>query len=288
MGQINLLSIDVEDWFHILDVPSTPGFDRWDALPSRIEKNFMTLLDRVDATPARATCFCLAWVAQRFPKLLKEADARGHEIASHGCAHELIYRQTKEVFIRDVQDAKRILEDVVGKPVLGYRAPGFSVTERTPWFFDALVEAGYRYDSSVFPAPRGHGGLVSGRREPYTLDTSFGSLHEFPISTAELFGKRFCFSGGGYFRLLPYRFISYQVRKLNRQNLPVIVYLHPREIDPDQPRMPMGRYRRFKSYVNLHTTEPKLQRLLSDFPFTTFRDYIRSIESASPLPSGES
>ena len=274
----NLLSIDVEDWFHILDVPSTPGYDQWDRLPSRLENNFIRLLDIVEAGAAQATCFCLAWTARRFPHLLREADRRGHEIASHGCAHELVYRQSREAFSRDIREAKQILEDAIGKPIWGYRAPGFSVTEQTPWFFETLCEAGYRYDSSVFPTPRGHGGLLSGWEEPHRLQTPVGELREFPITTTTWFGKRFCFSGGGYFRLFPYGLIARETRKLNRKGVPVVVYIHPREIDPEQPRMAMSFYRRFKSYVNLHTTESKLRRLLRDFSFTSFQTYIETTE----------
>src|SRR5271156_1369877 len=167
-----IFSIDVEDWFHILDLPSTPPLSEWNRLPSHVEKNFLRLLDIVDERNVRVTCFFLGWVAERFPHLVREAKARGHEIASHGYSHGLIYQMTPKKFLDDASKAKRILEDVSGSPVLGYRSSGFSVTKETPWFFEKLMEAGYRYDSSVFPAPRGHGGMATSQYAPYRVSAA--------------------------------------------------------------------------------------------------------------------
>jgi polysaccharide deacetylase family protein (PEP-CTERM system associated) len=163
----SIFSVDVEDWFHILDVPSTPPPDAWDALPSRVEANFQRLLDLFDLTGTRTTCFFLGWVGARFPALPREAARRGHEVASHGHAHQLVHSQTRAEFLADVTRARKTLEDAIGQPVDGYRSPGFSLNERTTWFFEALLEAGYRYDSSVFPAAHGHGGLRTARKEPH-------------------------------------------------------------------------------------------------------------------------
>lgn len=270
----NVFSVDVEDWFHLLDLPSTPPLSAWNSLPSLVEKNFMRLLDLFAEREVHVTCFFLGWVAGRFPHLVREAASRGHEIASHGYSHQLVYRMTPQEFLKDAADSKKILDDLVGKPVLGYRSSGFSVTKDTPWFFEMLAEAGYRYDSSVFPAPRGHGGLRTDRLAPYRVSETDHALIEFPISVENVLGKRLCFFGGGYLRLFPYAVIRRMARKVMAQGRPVIFYVHPREIDPGHPRLAMGTIRRFKSYVNLRSTEEKIQRIMADFELTTFENLI--------------
>ncbi len=186
--QTSIFSVDVEDWFHILDVPGAPALPEWSGLPSRVERNFSKLLDIFSEQNVQVTCFVLGWVGERFPHLVKEAAARGHEIASHGYGHRLVYEQKRDDFYDDVRHARLLLEDIAGVPVTGYRAPGFSTTEQTPWFFDVLAEAGYQYDSSVFPAARGHGGMRDGRRDPHRVGKGDGIL-EMPISVADLMGK---------------------------------------------------------------------------------------------------
>ena len=270
--QTSIFSVDVEDWFHILDVPSAPVLSEWAGLPSLVEKNFRTLLDVFSDCNVQVTCFFLGWVGERFPHLVKEAVARGHEIASHGYGHQLVFTQTRDQFHDDVRRARLLLEDVSGTPVVGYRAPGFSTTEDTPWFFEALVSAGYQYDSSVFPAVRGHGGIRDGRREPHRMDEV--GLVEFPISVGDMMGKRVCFFGGGYLRLFPYWLIRKKAHEVLSEGRPVVFYIHPREIDPDHPRLPMSRKRTFKSYVNLATTEWKVRQVLKDFPVSTFQNVI--------------
>ena len=178
-----IFSVDVEDWFHILDVPSAPPLTEWSRLPSHVEKNFSCLLDLFSEHKVQVTCFVLGWVGEKFPHLVKEAVARGHEIASHGYAHRLVYEQSRDEFLEDVRRARLLLEDVAGTAVVGYRAPGFSTTTETPWFFDALAEAGYEYDSSIFPAPRGHGGIPEGRRDPYRVNGT--GILEVPITVAD-------------------------------------------------------------------------------------------------------
>jgi polysaccharide deacetylase family protein (PEP-CTERM system associated) len=269
-----IFSVDVEDWFHILDLPSTPPISDWDQLPSRVEQNFLKLLDIFSEKNASVTCFFLGWVAQKFPHLVREAAKRGHEIASHGYAHRLVYQLTQQEFLDDATKSKKILEDAAGRTVLGYRSAGFSVTEDTPWFFEMLMEAGYRYDSSVFPAPRGHGGLEGAQFTPFLHRSGSHTLVEFPITIKGVFGKPICFYGGGYLRLFPYALIRRMTRVVLAEGRPVIFYVHPREIDPHHPRLAMGLARRFKSYVNLRTTEPKIRRLLSEFEFTTFEKFI--------------
>lgn len=269
----SILSVDVEDWFHVLDVPGAPALDTWAALPSRVEANFHKLLDLFAASGARGTCFFLGWVAERFPHLVKAAAEHGHEIASHGYAHRLAFELTREQFVEDARRARLILEDIAGAPVEGYRSAGFSVNESTPWFFEGLLEAGYRYDSSVFPAAREHGGMASAARAPHRMAVNGGTLVEFPITVADLLGRALCFFGGGYLRIFPLPLITAMADKVLREGRPVVFYIHPREIDPTHPRMAMGLRRRFKSYVNLRTTEPKLRALLARFPVTSFRDF---------------
>jgi polysaccharide deacetylase family protein (PEP-CTERM system associated) len=186
----------------------------------------------------------------------------------------LVYTQTPDQFRDDIARAKASLEDIIGAPVIGYRAPGFSITDGTPWALDVVAQAGYLYDASVFPASRGHGGISQYRMEPHEVVTESGSLMEFPASVASLPIGRLCFFGGGYLRLFPYSVIQRMARGVNREGRPVIYYVHPREIDPDHPRLEMGSVRRFKSYVNLNSTLGKISRLLAEQELVSFRDWL--------------
>lgn len=279
-----IFSIDVEDWFHILDLTTTPEMSRWDLLPARVERNFLKLLTILEEAKAKATCFFLGWIAEKHPHLVREAVRQGHEIASHGYGHRLVYEMSPEEFFEDAVRSKRIIEEIGGQPVSGYRAAGFSVTKDTPWFFDRLIQAGYRYDSSVFPAPREHGGLPNGQFGPYRVDQS-GDFVEFPASVESVVGKPLCFFGGGYLRLFPYPVIKSMTRRVLDQGRPVIFYVHPREIDVESPRLVMGFKRRFKSYVNVSTTEPKIRKILSDFEMATFREFLGGMRNEQPPES---
>lgn len=270
----NVLSVDVEDWFHILEVDSTPDIEGWIRMESRVEKNFYEMLDAFDNVGVKVTCFFLGWIAEKLPKLAKEADERGHEIACHGYSHQLIYTQTRKEFAEDIRKAKKLLEDITGKHVLGYRAPGFSIIESTKWAFDELCNAGYLYDSSIFPATRGHGGIANAKIHPHKVCTENGEIIEFPITVITLIGKKVCFFGGGYLRFFPYFIIRHFSKAVNKEGRPVIYYIHPREIDLEHPRLPMGIYRHFKSYVNLHTTFSKVKRLINEEEVVPFRDLI--------------
>jgi polysaccharide deacetylase family protein (PEP-CTERM system associated) len=246
---------------------------QWDSLPSRVERNFQKLLDILDEHNSQATCFFLGWVAERFPHLVREAVARGHEIASHGYSHVLVCHESADSFSDDVVRSRSVLQDISGQPVLGYRAPGFSVTTDTPWFFEKLMDAGYRYDSSVFPGTHGHGGLSDAPSAPYEVEAGSGFV-EFPVSVEHVAGRAVCFFGGGYLRLFPYSTIRHMAHRVLAKGRPVVFYIHPREIDSSAPRLPMSFTRRFRSYVNLGSTEPKLRNLLSDFPVTSFREFM--------------
>jgi len=273
-----VFSVDVEDWFHILDIPQAPAMHQWGNLASRVENNFRRLLETLEQKQVKATCFFLGWIAERYPRLVKEADTAGHEIASHGYSHRLAYEMTEREFCQDVTQAKELLEDITGKPVAGFRSAGFSATNTTPWFFDILAQAGYRYDSSLFPAPRGHGGMRTGKFAPYQAGDGPDGIIEFPITVAKILGWPICFFGGGYLRLFPYRIIKTMASKVLQNGRPVIFYVHPREVDPHHPRLPMSPIRRFKSYVNLETTIGKIDKLLGDFEWATFVEYIAADE----------
>lgn len=270
----SIFTIDIEDWFHILDLDSAPELRQWDRLPSRVEGNFRRLLDIFDEMGVRVTCFFLGWVAERFPNLVKDAAGRGHETASHGYSHALVYRMSEVEFLEDAIKSRKIIEDITGEPVHGYRAAGFSATEDTPWFFEKLIEAGYSYDSSVFPASRGHGGMDIDHYAPHLVKCDGGEIVEIPLSVTEVLGRPHCFFGGGYLRLYPYFLIRKMALKVLDEHRPVVFYVHPREVDPDQPRLSMGLKRKFKTYVNLKTTEDKIRKILRDFDVTTCASYI--------------
>jgi polysaccharide deacetylase family protein (PEP-CTERM system associated) len=265
----DIFTVDVEDWFHILEVTGTPDLAGWDSLPSRVERNFRVLLDLFAEVDVKATCFALGWVAKRFPGLLREAAERGHDIASHGFGHQIVRSLSQAQFREDICTAKATIEDATGRPVRGYRAPGFSITRDTPWAFDEIIQAGYIFDSSVFSAPHGHGGMPGAPRHPYVVRSATGSLIEFPVSIADTpFGPQ-CFFGGGYLRLVPLWLIQAMAKRVRNDGRGVIWYIHPREIDPDHPRLKMSLKRRFRSYVNLRGTAGKLKAILRTGNFVT-------------------
>lgn len=270
----SIFSIDVEDWFNLSGTGKEPPPSEWGALESRLERNLQGLLELLSEAHATATLFFLGYFAKRFPHLVREAVAHGHEIASHGCEHRLAYELTPEAFKDDAEQARELLEQIAGVAVRGYRAPAFSVTEQTPWFFGKLLEAGYVYDSSVFPAPHQTGGLRTIALGPHLVASEQGKLVEFPITAVRVLGRPMCFFGGGYLRLFPYRLIRAMGRRALDEDRPIIFYVHPREIDPDQPRLPLSAKRRFTSYVNLRSTRPKLKRILKDFPVVSFDKYL--------------
>lgn len=270
----SIFSIDVEDWFNLSGTGREPPPSQWDHLESRLEKNFRGLLELLAQSGSTATCFFLGYFAKRFPHLVREAAAAGHEIASHSYFHRLAYEMSPAEFHEDALASRQLLEDISGRPVRGYRAPAFSVTERTPWFFDKVAEAGYSYDSSVFPAHHQTGGLAGGSFEPYAVQTSAGAITEFPITVVPVLGTRLCFFGGGYLRLFPYAVIRTMARHTLDQGRPIVFYIHPREIDPAQPRLPLSLRRRFSCYVNLRSTRAKLEAILREFRVTSFDQYI--------------
>jgi polysaccharide deacetylase family protein (PEP-CTERM system associated) len=280
---INALSIDVEDWFQVSDFEAQVRFAEWDQYEARVVQNTRRLLTLLAAHNVQATFFILTWNAERFPELVQEIDAAGHEIATHGYAHRLIYTQTPQEFREDLQRSLTILEGLTGKKVLGYRAPSFSITKDSLWALDILLELGLQYDSSIFPLRDTLYGIADSHRFPYVIrHNGSRSLVEFPMSTVRLLRSNLPLAGGAYFRVLPYRFFRWGMKRLNRERRPAILYLHPWEIDPDQPRISSRGKRGYSShYLNLHTTEQKLARLLRDFSFAPVREVLAPTLSAS-------
>ena len=269
---VNAMSIDVEDYFHVSVFDGIVPRAAWADMESRVVRNTERLLDIFDEYETRSTFFVLGWVGERFPDLVKLIASRGHEVASHGYAHRLVYDQTRAAFRDDVRRAKQLLEDACGRPVVGYRAPSYSITPRSLWALDVLIEEGYQYDSSIFPIRHDRYGIpVSGRR-PYRIDRTGGSLIEVPGSTTQLGTLNLPVAGGGYFRILPYWWTRWGIARVNEQEQrPAIFYLHPWEIDPEQPRLKAGRLSRFRHYRNLRETEQRLRQLLQDFRFDTMQ-----------------
>ncbi len=275
----NVLTIDVEDYFQVASLAERIRPEDWDGIAPRVEDNVRRLLDLFDRHQVKATHFVLGWIAERFPQLIREIDARGHEIASHGYSHQLIYSQTPEVFARETRDSKALLEDITGKPVEGYRAASYSITRKSLWALDILAEAGFIYDSSIFPVVHDRYGIKGSPERPHRLRTPQGhSLVEFPLSTYRLLGQTLPVAGGGYFRLYPYALSRHFYRALNRARTPFVFYLHPWEIDPAQPRVDgLSRLSRFRHYNNLDDCERRLDRLLSEFDFEPMKPHLQRL-----------
>jgi polysaccharide deacetylase family protein (PEP-CTERM system associated) len=262
------MSVDVEDYFHVSVFDGLIPRSQWDTLESRVDANTRRLLDIFDEFHVRSTFFVLGWVGERHPALVETIALRGHEIASHGYAHRLIYDQTPDGFRDDVRRAKRILEDASGRRVVGYRAPSYSITPRSLWALDVLAEEGYEYDSSIFPIRHDRYGIPVSARTPYVIERNERELVEVPGSTTRVGPLNLPVAGGGYFRLLPYWWTKWGMSRVNRlEQRPAVFYLHPWEIDPGQPRLPAGRLGRFRHYRNLEHTEARLRQLLTDFRF---------------------
>jgi polysaccharide deacetylase family protein (PEP-CTERM system associated) len=266
----NALTIDVEDYFHVSAFADSVSHDDWDSFPLRVEDNTRRLLDLFDENGVKATFFMLGWVAERAPGLVREIAERGHEVACHGYSHQLVYNQTPQEFREETVRSKSLIEDQIQSPVYGYRAASYSITDRSRWALDILAEQGFVYDSSIFPIRHDLYGIPGSPEYPYELVTPNGhSMAEFPLSTARLLGIRLPVAGGGYFRLYPYLLTKLGLSRINRSNKPFIFYLHPWEIDPDQPRVKAGRLSRFRHYNNLGKCETRLKSLLGDFSFDT-------------------
>ncbi len=279
------MTVDVEEHFHVSVFDGLVPRDRWTRLESRVCANTGRLLGILDEFEVRGTFFVLGCVAERFPQLVREIASRGHEVASHGYAHRMIGDQTPQAFRDDIRRAKALLESITGRPVLGYRAPSYSVTPRTLWALDILAEEGHQYDASIFPIHHDRYGIPLSPRHPYVVRRHGRSLIEAPASTTALGHLNLPVAGGGYFRLLPYAWTRWGIGRVNRrEGRPAIFYLHPWEIDPEQPRLDAGLLSRFRHYRNLGETEHRLRRLLGDFRFGPMAAVLET--AADPDPVG--
>jgi polysaccharide deacetylase family protein (PEP-CTERM system associated) len=261
---INAMTIDVEDYFQVSAFAPHISRTTWDSLPCRIEANIDRILELLATADARATFFTLGWVAERYPAVVRRIVDNGHELASHGYEHLRATEQGVGEFLADIRLAKAILEDVSGCRVKGYRAPSFSVGPANPWAFDCIVEAGYRYSSSIYPIRHDHYGFPDAPRFAHEVRQG---LLELPVATVRMLSNNWPAGGGGYFRLLPYSWSRWSLRRVNAvDGQPAMFYFHPWELDPDQPRVDGVRaLSRFRHYVNLKRTGPRLRRLLADF-----------------------
>jgi polysaccharide deacetylase family protein (PEP-CTERM system associated) len=262
---MNILTFDIEDWFHILDNKKTKSIKEWNNFDSRIHHGMNIIYEILDQTNLKATFFVVGWMAEKYPEIIREISNRGYEIGSHTHLHQLAYHQDKQTFFNDVEKSIKTIEDHIGEKVNSFRAPGFSITKKNKWAFEVLHELGITKDSSVFPASRAHGGLPSYESAiPSIIEYNGIKLKEFPINTHKVLGKPFIFSGGGYFRLLNYKII----KNWTLQSEYIMTYFHPRDFDVNQPIVPgLSPYRHFKSYVGIKNCKSKLERWLNEFHF---------------------
>lgn len=279
---LNALTIDVEDYYHV------SGFDRcvsrrqWDEMPSRVGASTRRLLDLLAENGVRATFFILGWVAERQPDLVRAIHAAGHEIGCHSYAHRLVYEQTPSQFRVDLRLARLVLEDIIGERVSAYRAPSFSITKRSLWALDILLEEGFLFDSSIYPIHHDRYGIAGTPLYPHRIERPSGSLWEFPPPVWRFLKYPLPIGGGGYFRLYPYSFTRRGLEAINTAGRPFAVYLHPWELDPEQPRLHPGMVRAFRHYIGLGRTEARLQSLLRDFRFGTMSEALGEWLNACP------
>jgi polysaccharide deacetylase family protein (PEP-CTERM system associated) len=285
-GVVNAMTVDVEDYFQVSAFERVVSRTQWEKLPSRVVANTERLLHLLAEREVRATFFVLGWVAERHPSLVSLISDLGHEVASHGYWHQLVYEQTPRAFREDVRRSKDVLEAVTGQRVEGYRAPSFSIVAKSLWALDILIEEGFRYDASIFPIRHDRYGIPESPRHPYLLPRSVGAIVEVPGSTARIGPMNLPVAGGGYFRLLPYRWTRWGIARLNeRERRPAVFYLHPWEVDPEQPRLPASALSRFRHYRNLDRTESRLRRLLTEFRFAPLGRVLADAEL--DLPAAE-
>jgi polysaccharide deacetylase family protein (PEP-CTERM system associated) len=273
----HVLSFDVEEHFQVAAFWSVARRREWDQLSSRVERNTRKIADLLSEHSTKATFFVLGWVAERHPALVKDLAQQGHEIASHGYGHELVHTQTPPEFREDVRRSKQILEDLIGRPVAGYRAPSFSITSRTEWAISVLIEEGYRYDSSIYNRFQSTQGSRVTRAGTYQLETEAGTIWEVSPSTMNACGLQLPVAGGGYFRLFPYAASRMFLKNLEKQGSQLVMYLHPWELDPEQPRMDGPLLSKVRHYLNLGRTEQRLRWLLKDFSFAPINEVIHPI-----------
>jgi polysaccharide deacetylase family protein (PEP-CTERM system associated) len=280
---VNAMTIDVEDYFQVSAFDGLISRADWHHYESRVSRNTERLLAILDEAGVKATFFVLGWVAERYPQLVRRIACSGHEIASHGYEHRLVYNMSRDEFADDLRRARLVLEDAVGAAVSGYRAPSYSITRCSMWALDVLLEQGYLYDASIFPVYHDRYGIPDAPRHLHQIERSAGLIWELPGATVRWAGQNLPIGGGGYFRLLPYSWTRFGIAHVNRvEGKAVVFYLHPWEIDAAQPRMRAAWLARVRHYTNLSRTETRLRRLLSDFKFGTVGDVLLG-QSAAEL-----
>jgi len=277
---VNAFTVDVEEHFQVSAFEATIPRERWGDFPSRVVANTQRLLALLDSHAVKATFFVLGWTAKRYPGLVREIEAAGHEIASHGFWHRIVYDQSPSAFREDVRLGRDVLQDIVGHRVTTYRAPSFSITRRSLWAREILVEEGFDVDSSVFPIHHDRYGIPDAPLDIHRIDTPAGPLWEFPPSVVRIGGMRLPVGGGGYFRLYPLCWTTALLRRIHQfDQRPFLFYMHPWEVDPCQPRIPVKSWlSRFRHYVNLSGTEAKLSALFRQFRFAPMAEVIRSVQ----------
>ena len=282
----NALSVDLEEYFHVANFDQVIERSRWDEQPSRVEDQVHRLLDLFDETRSRATFFVLGWVAERRPELIREVADRGHEIACHGYGHQIVYQIGPERFRDDLKRAREAIEGAIGLPVVGYRAPSFSITARSLWALEILAEEGFRFDSSIFPVRHYRYGIPEFEREPVRLELPNGhSIHEFPLTTLRLGRFTLPIAGGGYLRLMPAWLFRWAFSRLASRGRPTVLYTHPWEIDAEQPRQDVPWWVRINHYANLGRTESRLRALLEKYPSAPMGEVLAELEGEGALPS---
>jgi len=273
---VNAMTVDVEDYFHVQAFAGVISPTDWECYPSRVERNTLRLLEIFDRRQVRGTFFVLGWVAEKFPWLVQAIGKAGHRVGCHGYAHRLVYEGNETDFRNDLRRARRTIEDLIGVSVTSFRAPSYSFTSETLWAFEVLGEEGFEYDSSIFPVIHDYYGIPDAPRFPYIRRLESGKqIREFPPSTLRVFGNNMPVAGGGYLRLFPYELTTWAIRYLNEtERQPAMVYLHPWEIDPDQPRISASLWSSFRHYTNLGSTETKFQKLLNDFSWAPMEEVL--------------
>ncbi|MDH4275569.1 MAG: DUF3473 domain-containing protein [Gammaproteobacteria bacterium] len=280
----NAFTLDVEDYYHVSAFERVISRAQWNTLPSRVEQNTDIILQMLATQGVHGTFFILGWVADKYPEVVRRIAAGGHEIASHGYSHQLVYNQTQDVFREETIRSKKLLEDITGLPILGYRAASYSITRASLWALEVLASLGFSYDSSVFPVKHDRYGIYSAPRFPHKLLLDSGAeIIEFPLSTVKVAGLNLPVAGGGYFRLFPYVLSRFGLGNINkRERRPFIFYLHPWEVDTGQPRIKASAVSRFRHYQNLDSCQKKLDRLLGDFSFSTVQSVLDNLDDRLP------
>ena len=270
---VNAFSVDVEDYFQVAAFDDRVARSQWDDFPPRVEANTQRLLELFGQCQVKVTLFVLGWVAERFPELIREIHREGHELAIHGYDHRSVTDLSPTEFRQQIRSTKRLVEDLSGAEVVGFRAPNYSIVNETLWALDILLEEGFRYDSSIFPIHHDRYGIPSGPRFSFVARRGDGrELVEFPVSTVRVAGVNLPFVGGGYLRHFPMWFVRWGLRRINlKEDQPAVVYIHPWEIDADQPRIPAKLSVRIRHYRNLDKAEDRLRSLFGEFQFTTIR-----------------